>query len=69
MPCAELNETDGAIDPKVERPSIDPDDIDVQVTTDPVAIIGERKSETSTEENGVLRGIPLGGYWTGRRRH
>ena len=54
MPRAELNETDDAIDLKVELPGMDPDDIDVQVTVDSISISGDRKSETRTEENGVV---------------
>lgn len=54
MPPAELNETDEAIALKVELPGMDPDDIDVQVTADSISISGERKSETRTEENGVV---------------
>lgn len=55
VPSAELNETDTAIDLKVEVPGMNPDDIDLQVTADSVAISGERKSETKSEENGVTR--------------
>jgi HSP20 family protein len=55
VPSAELNETDTAIDLKVEVPGMKPDDIDLQVTADSVAISGERKSETKSEENGVTR--------------
>ncbi|HEY9760993.1 MAG TPA: Hsp20/alpha crystallin family protein [Trichocoleus sp.] len=55
MPAAELSETEEAIDLKVEIPGMSPEDIDVQVTADSVAISGERKSETKTEKDGVTR--------------
>ncbi|HEY9887083.1 MAG TPA: Hsp20/alpha crystallin family protein, partial [Candidatus Obscuribacterales bacterium] len=40
---------------KVEVPGLNPEDIDIQVTAESVAISGERKSETTTEENGMTR--------------
>ena len=55
MPAAELSETDEAVDLKVELPGLNSDDIDIQVTADSVSISGERKSERTTEENGMTR--------------
>jgi HSP20 family protein len=55
VPAAELHETPEAIHLKVELPGMDAKDLDVQVMADAVAISGERKSETRTEEKGVVR--------------
>lgn len=55
IPAVEFNETDNAIDLKVEIPGMAPEDISIEVTADSVAITGERKSETKTEENGSTR--------------
>jgi HSP20 family protein len=54
-PPAELHETPEAIHLKVELPGMEAQDLDVQVTAEAVSISGERKSETRTEENGVVR--------------
>ena len=53
--AAELHETADAIPLKLEVPSIEAKDLDVQVTENAVAISGEQKSENKTEENGVTR--------------
>ncbi len=55
VPSAELTETDEAIDLKLELPGMDPENMDIQVATDSVSISGERKSESRTEDNGVVR--------------
>jgi len=55
MPVVEMQETSDAIQLKVELPGIDIKDLDVQVTADSVAISGERKSETKSEDNGIFR--------------
>jgi HSP20 family protein len=55
IPPAEMEETDNAIDLRLELPGMDPKDLDIQVTTDSVSISGERKSEAKTEEKGVIR--------------
>lgn len=55
FPAVELQETEEAIDLKVELPGMTPEDIDIQVSTEAVTISGERKSESTTEENGVTR--------------
>ncbi len=55
IPAAELTETDDALHLKLEVPGMQAKDIDVQVMADRVAISGERKSETKSEENGTTR--------------
>ena len=55
IPPAEMKETADAIDLKLEIPGIEAKDLDIQVTTDSVSIGGERRSETKTEEKGIIR--------------
>lgn len=55
IPAAELTETDEAVHLKLEVPGMEAKDLDVQVMVDRVAISGERKSETKTEEDGRTR--------------
>ncbi len=55
MPLAELHETPEAVMLKLEVPGLDAKDLDIQVTAEAVSITGERKSETKTEENGMVR--------------
>lgn len=55
MPAAEMQETGDAIHLKLEVPGLEAKDLNVQVTAEAVAISGERKSETKTEEKGVTR--------------
>ncbi|WAL58284.1 Hsp20/alpha crystallin family protein [Thermocoleostomius sinensis] len=55
VPPAEMEETPDAIHLKLEVPGIDAKDLDVQVSADSVSIMGERKSETKTEEKGMTR--------------
>jgi HSP20 family protein len=55
VPAAELTETDDAVHLKLEVPGMEAKDLDVQVMSDRVAISGERKSETKTEEDGKTR--------------
>ncbi|MBD2463758.1 Hsp20/alpha crystallin family protein [Oscillatoria sp. FACHB-1407] len=54
-PSAEIHETPEAIQLRVEIPGIDAKDLDIQVMADAVSISGERKSETRTEDKGVIR--------------
>ncbi|ASC73368.1 Small heat shock protein C4 [Halomicronema hongdechloris C2206] len=54
-PAAEINETDDAVDLKLELPGMKPEDVDVQVAADAVVISGERKSESRTDEDGYVR--------------
>ena len=55
VPAAELTETDDAVHLKLEIPGMEAKDLDIQVMADRVAIAGERKSETKTEEDGKTR--------------
>ena len=55
MPSAEMEETADAILLKLEIPGLEAKDLDVQVTEDSVTIRGERKSESRTEEKGMIR--------------
>ncbi len=50
-----MEETPDAIHLKLEVPGMDAKDLDVQVSADSVSIMGERKSETKTEEKGMTR--------------
>lgn len=55
FPPAELEETPEAVILKLEVPGMNPEDLDIQVSLDGVAITGERKSTHQTEEKGVSR--------------
>ncbi|MBE9044942.1 Hsp20/alpha crystallin family protein [Pleurocapsales cyanobacterium LEGE 10410] len=55
IPAAELTEQDDALHLKLEVPGMEAKDLDIQVMADRVAIAGERKSETKTEEDGRTR--------------
>ena len=55
IPAAELSETDDALLLKLEVPGMEAKDLDIQVMADKVAIAGERKSETKSEDKGVTR--------------
>ncbi|MDY7013880.1 MAG: Hsp20/alpha crystallin family protein [Cyanobacteriota bacterium] len=55
MPAAELHETEDAIELRLEAPGMEADDLDVSVSAEAVAISGERRSESRTEENGTTR--------------
>ena len=55
FPAAEITEDDDAFNLKLEIPGIEAKDLDIQVMTDRVAVAGERKSETKSEENGRTR--------------
>lgn len=55
VPAAEMEETDEAIQLRLEVPGLEPKDINVEVTADAVSISGERRSETKTEEKGIAR--------------
>ncbi|MEW6492855.1 MAG: Hsp20/alpha crystallin family protein [Cyanobacteriota bacterium] len=55
MPPAEIHETPEAFHLKLEVPGMEAKDLDVQVTAESVAISGERKEETRTEEKGMTR--------------
>lgn len=55
IPSAELEETDSQIRLKLEIPGMEAKDLDVEVTESAVSVKGERKSESKTEEKGVVR--------------
>lgn len=55
IPAAEIQETDQDLHLKLEVPGLEPKDLNVEVTADSVSISGERKSESRTEENGMVR--------------
>jgi HSP20 family protein len=54
-PAAEIEETEQALHLKLEVPGLKPQDLNVEVTADAVSISGERKSESRTEEQGMVR--------------
>lgn len=55
VPAAEMHDTPEAIQLKVEVPGIEAQDLDVQVTAEAVSVAGERRSESRTENQGVVR--------------
>ena len=55
IPAAELTTTEDTLHLKLEVPGMEAKDLDIQVMADRVAISGERKSETKSEENGRTR--------------
>ena len=55
FPSAEITEKDDAFYLRLEVPGIEAKDLDIQVMADRVAIAGERKSHTESEENGNTR--------------
>jgi HSP20 family protein len=55
IPLAELEETPDVIHLSLEMPGMDIKDIDVQVSAEAIAISGDRKKETKTEEKGMTR--------------
>ena len=54
-PAVEMQESDDAIHLKLEVPGLDIKDIDIQASEDQISIRGERKSESKTEEKGMMR--------------
>jgi HSP20 family protein len=55
VPAAELHETSDAIHLSLEVPGMDAKNLDIKVTAEAVAISGDRKEETKTEEKGMTR--------------
>lgn len=55
IPSAELEESDDAIHLRLEVPGMEAKDLNVEVTDESISIKGERKSESKTEEKGVVR--------------
>ncbi|MDX2098648.1 MAG: Hsp20/alpha crystallin family protein [Leptolyngbyaceae cyanobacterium bins.59] len=54
VPALEMHETPEAIELRMEVPGIDAKSLDIQVSAEAVSISGERKTETRTEEKGVV---------------
>jgi HSP20 family protein len=55
MPTVEMEDTTEAIKLKLEIPGMEAKDLDIQVSDTAVSVSGERKSETKTEEKGIVR--------------
>ena len=55
VPAAELTETEDALHLRLEVPGMEAQDLDIQVMVDRVAIAGERKSKTVSEEDAKTR--------------
>jgi HSP20 family protein len=55
MPSAEIEETDNEIYLKLEVPGMEAKDLTVEVSDESILIAGERKSESKTEEKGIVR--------------
>lgn len=55
VPAAEIEENDDAVYVRLEVPGMEPDDIEIEVTENSIAIRGERKSERKAEEKGLVR--------------
>lgn len=55
MPAAEIEETDSEIHLRLEVPGMEAKDLTVEVMDESVLITGERKSESKTEEKGIVR--------------
>ncbi|MBE9166533.1 Hsp20/alpha crystallin family protein [Pleurocapsales cyanobacterium LEGE 06147] len=55
VPPAEMTETADAVHLRLEIPGMEAKDLNIEVTAESVAISGERKEETKTEEKGMTR--------------
>lgn len=55
IPSAEIEETADDVRLRLEIPGLESKDLNVEVTEESVSISGERKSETKTEEKGMMR--------------
>jgi len=55
VPAAELTETEESLVLKLEVPGINPGDLDIEATAKSVSISGERKAETTSEDEGKTR--------------
>ena len=54
-PAVEMEQNQNGIDLKLEIPGLEAKDLDIQVTAEAVAIKGERRQETQTEEQKMTR--------------
>ena len=55
VPAAELTDSGEALHLSLEVPGMKPEDLDIQVMADRVAIAGERRSSTEPTENGKTK--------------
>jgi HSP20 family protein len=55
IPAAEIHETDNEVKLQMEVPGVDVKDLDIKVSEDAVAITGERKSQTNSDDKGMRR--------------
>lgn len=55
IPAAEIHDSPEQIKLRIEVPGIDAKDLDVKVTSEAVAITGERKQESQHEDKGMRR--------------
>lgn len=55
IPSVEMDETDQEVHLKLEVPGLEAKDLNVEVTEDTVSVWGERKSESETESEGMVR--------------
>ena len=55
LPLAEMEESEGKIHLKLEVPGMNPDDLDIRVMKEAVVISGDRKTESTSEQNGQRR--------------
>jgi HSP20 family protein len=55
VPTVEMEDMTDAISLKLEIPGMEAKDLDIQVTDTSVSVSGERKSESKTEEKGMVR--------------
>jgi HSP20 family protein len=55
IPSVELEETEDALQLKLEVPGMEAKDLDIEVTDDTVTIRGERRTEQKTEEKNLVR--------------
>jgi HSP20 family protein len=54
-PTVEMEDTTDAIKLKLEIPGMEAKDLDIEVSDTSVSVRGERKSESKTEEKGIVR--------------
>lgn len=54
-PAVEVSENDEAVHVKLEVPGMEAKDLNIQVTKEAVYVSGERKQESTIEDNGVKR--------------
>lgn len=55
VPLAEMEETDDMVHVRLEVPGMEAKDLSVEATESVISVRGERKSESKTEEKGLVR--------------